>query len=145
MEIDVNVFPFSDHFKCMKHVHIQCSYTWFKLTIMILSFRTVRSGQTLQTQIRLLLFQRLHCLPSVCIFWTHYPMVKPPFSKFRVITANFSGVCTFRIFTGKFRWDMCNISAKATRNRKVGLKQKRDFIELWLICISNVSMIFVLP
>ena len=37
------------------------------ITVMILSFRTDRSGQTVQTQIRLLLeeqsYQGLHCLP----------------------------------------------------------------------------------
>ena len=38
------------------------------------------------------------CL-SVCIFWTHYSMVKPLCSKFRVITADFLGVRIFRNFT----------------------------------------------
>ena len=36
---------------------------------------------------------------SVCIFWTHYSMVEPLCSNFRVITANFLGVRIFKIFT----------------------------------------------
>ena len=36
---------------------------------------------------------------SVCIFWMHYSMVKPPCSNFMVITANVSGVQIFRSFT----------------------------------------------
>ena len=36
---------------------------------------------------------------SVCTFWTHSSMVKPPCSNFRVIIAIFSGVQIFRIFT----------------------------------------------
>ena len=83
---------------------------------MILSFRTDRPGQTVQTKIRLLVEeqsdQSLHCLPSrssliwvctvchsVCIVWTHYSMVKPHISNFRVITTNVLGVRIFRKFT----------------------------------------------
>ena len=58
----------TSHFKCF----------WF--TVMILCFRTDRSGQTVQTQIRLLL-----------------EMVKPSCQNFRVITANCSGLV--------FLWD----------------------------------------
>ena len=36
---------------------------------------------------------------SVCISWTHYCPVKPPCSNFGIITANFTGVQIFRIFT----------------------------------------------
>ena len=36
---------------------------------------------------------------SICIFWTHYSIAEPPCSNFRVITANFSGVQNFKIFT----------------------------------------------
>ena len=36
---------------------------------------------------------------SVCNFWMHYPVVKPPCSNFRIIKSNFSGVRIFRIFT----------------------------------------------
>ena len=36
---------------------------------------------------------------SVFIFWTHYSMVKPPCSNFRMITAFFFGVRICRIFT----------------------------------------------
>ena len=35
---------------------------------------------------------------SVYIFWTHFSMVKPCCSNFRMITANFSGVRIFRRF-----------------------------------------------
>ena len=57
------------------------------LTVMILSFRTDRPGQTVQTQIRLLLEEE------------HYSSVKPSCTNFRVITANSLGVRIFRIFT----------------------------------------------
>ena len=60
------------------------------LTVMILSFRTDMPGQTVQTQIRLLrVYTVCH---SVCIFWTHYSVVKPHSSNFRVITTIFWGV-----------------------------------------------------
>ena len=36
---------------------------------------------------------------SVCIVWTHYSMVEPHSSNFRVITINFLGVRIFRRFT----------------------------------------------
>ena len=72
-----------------------------------LSFRTGRSRQKLETQIRLLpecwkrssLIRVYSVYNSFCIFWTHYSSVKPLCSNFRVITSNFSGVRTFRIFT----------------------------------------------
>ena len=41
--------------------------------------------------------QGLHCL-QFCIVWTHYSMVEPHSSNFRVITTNFSGVRIFRKF-----------------------------------------------
>ena len=73
-------------------------------TVMILSFQTDRCRQTVQTQIRLLLsLIRVYTVcNSVCIFWTHYSMVKPPCSNFRLITANFLFVQIFRIFTVKW-------------------------------------------
>ena len=44
--------------------------------------------------------QGLHCVcHSVCIVWTHYSMVEPHSSDFRVITTNFLGVRIFRKFT----------------------------------------------
>ena len=71
---------------------------------MILSFQTDRSGQTAQTQIRLLLEepsdQGRHCL----LFHLHlvdallYGKATVCLN-FRVITANFSSVRSFRIFT----------------------------------------------
>ena len=59
-------------------------------TIMILSFWTDRSGQTVQTQIRLeeQSNRGLHCL-QFPLLWMHYSEVKLPCSTFRVITANF--------------------------------------------------------
>ena len=72
-------------------------------TVIFLSFRTDRSGQTVQTQIRLLLESSLIRVYAVCnsgcIFWVHYSSIKPSCSNFRVITANFLGVRIFRIFT----------------------------------------------
>ena len=62
---------------------------------MILSFWTDRSGQTVQTRIRLL-FRVYTICNSGCIFWVHYSSVKPSCSNFRVITAIFWGVRIFR-------------------------------------------------
>ena len=59
-------------------------------------------GQTVQAQIRLLLEEQsdqgLHC-HSFCIVWTHYSMVEPHSSNFKVITTNISYVRIFRKFT----------------------------------------------
>ena len=72
-------------------------------TVKILSCRTDMPGQTVQTQIGLLLEEQsdqgLHCLPFLCIVWTHYSMVEPYSLNFRVITKNFLGVRIFRKFT----------------------------------------------
>ena len=51
-------------------------------------------GQTVQTQVRV--YTVCH---SVCIVWTHYSMVEPHSSNFRVITTNILGVRIFRKFT----------------------------------------------
>ena len=70
---------------------------------MILSFRTDIPGQTVQTQIKLLLVEQsdqgLHCLPFRLYHWTLYPMVEPHSSNFRVITTNVLGVQIFRKYT----------------------------------------------
>ena len=69
----------------------------FILTVMILSFRADMPGQTVQTQIRLLgVYTVCH---SICIVWTHYSMIEPHCSNFRVITTNILGVRIFRKFT----------------------------------------------
>ena len=60
-----------------------------------LNFRTDMPGQTVQTQIRLQSDQGLH----FCIVWTHFSMVEPHRSNFRVITTNVLGVRIFRKFT----------------------------------------------
>ena len=66
-------------------------------TVMILSFRTDIPGQIVQTQIRLIrVYTVCH---SVCIVWTHYSVVEPHSSNFRMITTNFLGVRIFRKFT----------------------------------------------
>ena len=67
------------------------------ITVMILSFRTDMPGQTVQTQISLIRVRSV--CHSVCIVWTHYSMVEPHSSNFRVITTNFLGVRIFRKFT----------------------------------------------
>ena len=72
------------HCKCLgkhaKNVYISL----LLYTIMILSFRTDRSGQTVQIQIRLLIRVYTVC-NSICIFLMHYSMAKSPCSNFRVI------------------------------------------------------------
>ena len=70
-------------------------------TVMILSIRTDTPGQTVQTQIRLLrsLIRVYTICHSVCIVWTHYSVVEPHSSNFRVIKTNVLGVRIFRKFT----------------------------------------------
>ena len=74
-----------------------------KATVMILSFRTDMPGQTVQTQIRLLLEEQsdqgLHCLPFClhCLASLLYGRANT--SNFRVITTIFLGVRIFRKFT----------------------------------------------
>ena len=69
-------------------------------TVMILSFRTDRPGQTVQTQIRLLLEEQsdqgLHCLPFRL---HHLDSLLYGSSNFRVITTNVLGVRKLRIIT----------------------------------------------
>ena len=71
-------------------------------TVMFQSFRTDRSGQTVQTQIRLLLEEQsdqgLHCL-RFRLYHLDYSMVEPHSSNFRVIIKKFLGVRIFRKFT----------------------------------------------
>ena len=71
----------------------------YLITVMILSFRTVRSGQTVQTQIRLLLGQGLHCLKCQLHLLGALLFGKAICSNFRVIIVNFLGVRIFRSFT----------------------------------------------
>ena len=74
-------------------------------TVMILSFRTDMPGQTVQTQIRLLLIRVYTVCHSVCIVWTH-STVEPHSSNFIVNTTNFLGVRIFRKIT------VCNVFPK---------------------------------
>ena len=68
---------------------------------MTLNFRTDRSGQTVQTQIRLLLRSSLirafTVCYSLCTILTKYPKVWPLCLNFRQITAKISGVPKLRI------------------------------------------------
>ena len=72
-------------------------------TVMILSFWTDRPGQTVQTQIRLLLeeqaSQGLHCLPFRLHRLDSLLYGRAHSSNFRVITTLFLGVRIFRKFT----------------------------------------------
>ena len=78
--------------------HEYCSLfkvIWYCNLILILSFWKDRSGQTIDPDqtARLLKEQsdQVHTVcHSVCIFRTHYLMIMPPWSSFRMITANFS-------------------------------------------------------
>ena len=58
--------------------------------VMFQSFRTDRSGQTVQTQIRRAVWSRstLFAIPSAS-FLMHYSKERPSCSTFRVVTANF--------------------------------------------------------
>ena len=62
---------------------------WEYVPWFFLSFRTDRSGQTVQNQIRLLLIRVYTMCHSLCIVWKRYFKEKPSCSIFRVITANF--------------------------------------------------------
>ena len=82
------VIVFSQDFVCI------CRLLCFNSTVTILSFQTDMPGQTVQTQIGV--YTVCH---SVCIVWTHYCVVEPHRSNFRVITTIFFGVRIFRKFT----------------------------------------------
>ena len=83
----LSVLIFRRHY-CIVKPHC---LTFRRITVNFLSFRTDRSGQTVQTQIRLLLF----AIPSASFGL----MVEPHSSDFRVITTNLLGVRIFRKFT----------------------------------------------
>ena len=75
-------------------ISLRSHAVWSAPSVMILSFWTDSPGQTVQTQIRV--YTVCH---SVCIVWTHYSIVEPHSSNFRVITTNILGVQIFRKFT----------------------------------------------
>ena len=85
-------------------------------TVMILSFRTDRSWQTVQTQIRLLLedqSDRVYTVcNSVCIFWTHDSKVEPHCSIFRISTAVF----WVSEFVWVLRCYLCSTRSHASEN-----------------------------
>ena len=73
------------------------------ITVMIQSSRTERSGQPVQTQIRLLLEEQsdqgLHCLLFHLHLFDEIPKGFASFLNFRQITAKFSGIRKYRNFT----------------------------------------------
>ena len=76
---------------------------WSRSTLMILNFRTDRSWQTVQFQIRLLLEEQsdqgLHCLPFQLHLLEALLYGKATLFKFKGDYSKFSGVWNFRIFT----------------------------------------------
>ena len=95
--ISFNNMSYSQNFNILTKQHIIVN------TVTILSFRTDRSGQTVQTQIRLLLEEQsdqgIHCLQFQLHLLGTLLFGKPSCLNFRMITANFLGVQIFRIFT----------------------------------------------
>ena len=77
---------------------IICIVKLVSFIVIFLSFRTDRSGQTVQT-LEEQSDQGLHCYNSLCIFWMRYSKETPSCSTFRVITTNVLGVRIFRKFT----------------------------------------------
>ena len=81
------------NFYCCYVESLECLST---NTVMMLSFRTDRSGQTVQRSSLIRVYTVCY---SLCIFWTRYSMVEPHYTNFRVITTKFLGVRIFRKFT----------------------------------------------
>ena len=72
----------------------------FKVTVMILSFGHICLGKQCRPRSDCSSLIRGYTVcHSVCIVWTHYSIVEPHSSNFRVITTNFLGVRIFRKFT----------------------------------------------
>ena len=120
-------------------------------TVMILSFRTDVPGQTVQTQIRLSSLIRVYTVcHSVCIVWTHYFMVEPHSSNFRVITRNFWGVRIFRKFTVKslLHWarsceNVSYVICEPQRCRSACTSAQSDNTFL-VRCLDSIIMICIL-
>ena len=121
------------------------------LTEMILKFEYVnfwtdRSGQTVQTQIRLLLEEQsdlrsslirvFTVCDSACNVWTHYSMVEPHSSNFKVITTNFLGVQIFRKFTvvWVYHTGICQKDAEGMANSADSDQEQSD---LRLHCLDS--------
>ena len=93
-------------------------------TVMFLSFRTDRSGQTVQTQIRQLLIRVYTVCSSSCIFWMHYSKEKPSCSTFRVIaTKNPENV--FDCNTDVYMYFLCLKCTKTMLHRLTSRKHGR--------------------
>ena len=67
---------------------------------------------------------------SVCIVWTHYSMVEPHSSNFRVITTNFLGVRIFRKFT------VMILSFRMDRSWQTVQTQRSSLIRVYTVCNS---------
>ena len=91
------------------HRNLDCPEIWMSrhtsfikkdYTVMILSFLDryawANSADPDQRSSLIRVYTVCH---SLCIVWTHYSMVEPHSSNFRVITTNFLGVRIFRKFT----------------------------------------------
>ena len=113
-------------------------------TVMFLSFRTDRSAQTVQTQIRQLLEElsliRVYTVcNSLCIFWMHYSKETPSYSTFRVIIANFrvSQILVFlRYAISKYQ---PLISTNPTLRERLWF---RAFISIFAIFIMNSQNLY---
>ena len=93
-------------------------------TVIFLSFRTDRSGQTVQTAPSLI---RVYTVcNSLCIFWMHYSKEMPSCSTFRVITTNFLGVRIFRKFTVVIN-RLCFYMSLVTRKPVFGVSDQLRF------------------
>ena len=94
-------------------------------------------GQTVQTQIRLLLEEQsdqgLHGLPFLCIVWTHYSVVEPHSSNFRVITTKFLGVRIFRKITVAIRNKNNVLKCK---HLYIVLKEMNRWFKLYFNCLN---------
>ena len=120
------------------------------LTVMFLSFRTDRSGQTVQTQIRLLLSgSTLFAIPSAsfgCITLTksHLVQLLGWYSKF-------SGVRNFRIFTvhfpqGLYAWTRCYtaFSWSVSWNRENSIVEACWHLCPCQYCVTETSVLWMM-
>ena len=64
-------------------------------------------------------------------FWTYYPMVKPHCSQFRIITAIFPGVQTFKIIMVLGMWRKTKVTKKYSMHHSA--------VIVWVSSSENVS------
>ena len=86
-----------------RHAKSVFKYLCIDITVIFLSFRTDRSGQSVQTQIRLLLEEQadqgLHCLLFSLHLWYALPLGNAILFNFKGDYSKFSGLRNFRILT----------------------------------------------